>query len=341
MTKYIIFLATVVSLVFTTTDPSFATKDLITIAAGQNEVHEYHRALNNLDKALESEPKNPELHFQRGIAFINLNNWDQARKSFTACRDLKIAYHKKIAKFYFEFGLVFMNKNKTDQAIKSFQTAQSFNPGSLGNLASRLFSQGMSAISQGRIRDANKYLSVATGIDSSLKKETSNLFFNAGKLIFSTTNVKDSLFLFQLAKKHSCSHDEQIANMIIECAKVNIQDDQLLAKLRNELSYYLTEADANKRFPVTHMDLQLNKWYKTKTLAKGEISDVWVRWPPGQPVNLEYGVSDSKVFAIVLKDGTEYIISPSTKGNLPTFSSTYFKFKAYEDQIVAGVRAYK
>lgn len=314
----------------------YAEKNLVSIAGEQNSVQEYALALKNLNKALETTPRNAELHFQRGISYINLNQWEKAKKSFTICVSLNRGYTEKISKLYFAFGKTFMGQNKPTAATRSFQQAKNFNPKILGNLPYKLYERGNEALSQGRLDDAQKYFDIASSLEEELKKTCAESLFRAALLVRGSSNdIRDSLCLFRLVKRYSLSYNKEIGKFIIDYAIENQEDCDFMPKLKSEAMLYLPESEVNTDFPITHVELPPNQWFKTKPLKNQQLSKVWWRSKQGYPVTRRAGSVDGKKFSIYLEDKSEYpdqISIPKEKWDM------FFKFRAQEDNVICATR---
>jgi tetratricopeptide (TPR) repeat protein len=314
----------------------FAAKNLVSIASEQNSVQEYYLALQNLNKALETTPRNPELHFQRGVSYINLNKWENAKKSFTICLSLSKPYVKKISKLYSNFGKVFMEQGKTTAAARSFKFAKEINPEILGNIPFKLYERGNEALIQGRLNKAQKYYDVACLLQEALKQSCAESLFQAAHLIYENNqNTKNALVLFRLVKRYATHYNEEIGKLIIDYAITNQEDYDFMPELKSEAMLYLSESEVNANFPITHKELPPNQWFKTDTLKNLQLSKVWWRTQQGHPATIRTGAMNGKKFSIYLEDKSEYanIASiPNEKMNM------YFKFRAQEDNVICAAR---
>lgn len=216
---------------------------LIKLALVELEQNNYMKMHENLEKALEADPKNPALFYHRGEIFALGGNLDQAIKDFETainlCPDFILAYvHKARAllgleryleaeNLLNEAKLKFSNRvevlNSLGEVLvmkKDFEAAeQVFNSILKKHPKSPEVYLNKALLAMTRSNDvkaAEKHLKRAIEIEPSFEAAHLQL----ANLLLSNGNVKDSMAHFEQAVKYARTLQELISVHSLKCASV-------------------------------------------------------------------------------------------------------------------------
>jgi tetratricopeptide (TPR) repeat protein len=85
---------------------------------------EYSKAIQYFEKIIEIDPKNYRAHYNLGIAYFNLENFDDALKSCAIALDLKPDYKH----CYYNMGLIYEARDQLKSALEHYQRALDIDP---------------------------------------------------------------------------------------------------------------------------------------------------------------------------------------------------------------------
>lgn len=153
--------------------------------------NEDQRALEELRKAQQGNPRLPFLHFNFGVAYQHSGQWQDAEREFLA----DIAAAQDLPYSYERLGLVYLQTGKTDEAKKSFTqalTRESRLPTSLIELAKL-------EANAGNLKDAVAHCTAAV----ELLPDNKNAHFVRGQVLQKLGRREEAAREFELTRKLS------------------------------------------------------------------------------------------------------------------------------------------
>lgn len=307
-------------------------KSNIDKASDYAKIEKTSEARQLLNQAILDDPLDADVHYEAGLVYGQLgmsSDFDLGMKN--ACK-LDNSYCSKVAEPYITKGFNYLSRGNQRSGVSSLEKAITYNPAKKQESLNSLLRSGKSQLEKGQMLNADIYLSALSQLDSSQNQTVSDLFYQFGL----SSNIDGMLKAFRTASRYSKGNNAAMGSFLLEKANSNKDDERLLANLKKELPQYLSATEITAKFPITHIDLPPNEWYETKPLAKGEVSDVWIRGPRGYTTKIRMGSHDGKKYVVIMKNGEEINLKEGDR--LPKRSNSYFKFKALEDNAICAAR---
>jgi tetratricopeptide (TPR) repeat protein len=91
-----------------------------------NGKHEYPKAVEDFDRAIEMDPDNAMYHNNRGVAYLRQKKFDKAVEDF----DKTLKIESKFSSGYHNRGMAYSGKGRHDKAIEEFSKVIEMNPSS-------------------------------------------------------------------------------------------------------------------------------------------------------------------------------------------------------------------
>lgn len=112
------------------------------------------KAIRHLQKAVRAQPEFFEAHYNLGVHYQALEQWENATRAYLRAIDLR----QNTARPNFNLGVIYHNQGKLDQAIQRYQQALEYDP----SFAGAHQALGEARFQQGRPYAAEQHLETAT-----------------------------------------------------------------------------------------------------------------------------------------------------------------------------------
>lgn len=112
------------------------------------------KAIRHLRKAVEAQPEFFEAHYNLGVHYQALEQWENATRAYLRAIELQ----SNSARPNFNLGVIYHNQGKLDQAIERYRQALEYDP----SFAEAHQAQGEARFQQGRPYAAEQHLETAT-----------------------------------------------------------------------------------------------------------------------------------------------------------------------------------
>ena len=112
------------------------------------------KAIRHLRKAVEAQPEFFEAHYNLGVHYQALEQWENATRAYLRAIDLR----STSARPNFNLGVIYHNQGKLDQAIERYRQALEYDP----SFAEAHQALGEARFQQGRPYAAEQHLETAT-----------------------------------------------------------------------------------------------------------------------------------------------------------------------------------
>ena len=112
------------------------------------------KAIRHLRKAVQEQPEFFEAHYNLGVHYQALEQWENATRAYLRAIEL----HSNSARPNFNLGVIYHNQGKLDQAIERYRQALEYDP----SFAEAYQALGEARFQQGRPHAAEQHLETAT-----------------------------------------------------------------------------------------------------------------------------------------------------------------------------------
>ena len=214
----------------------------------------YPQAIELLDKRINEKPTDAEAHFQLGVCYVIIGNYDGADQRFCSAVRLEPEYGYKIGPEYHETGSTALGKGRVGEAQMLFSKAVEYQPDLKAEIGQECFTAGQSYLSRGEVGHGKKLLISAAEYNPKLKKDVAQECFMAAEKFLNQqwSNAADDFLSLALAYDPSLNTDrnritKDYGKKLLAIAKTKPKEER--KKYVDEAKKYLSQKDIDEVLP--------------------------------------------------------------------------------------------